>query len=708
MDLPKRVLPHGSPRGSPMATRRRDAEADENVRAWSENPGRLGAVAEWTASLERKKVLGERNGGGDGSGEAASPPQFFSQAKPATSPPSLSCRGEGPYDPKTNYTTPRPEFLRYNPEKRREILLRLEREAEDESSSATSATPTPTPSECVSSGSSVRGGEAELDRADAKEEEIEIPSPRGLDRADAEEEEIEIPSPRGGWARRLLLLLVAAACSCCYIYCMSSSPFPTSQMGLDFAGTTGSVHDASAHQVGSLELRAPTEMMGSHHVFEEATDQTVPNGSENAAQLYGPMGGSRKNFMAIAAMGLADSCPNVPFGEFTCQIGDRAVEDVQNSKEDFQLSELMVATSENAEQLGEVVSLNENVTADSIGSTYTADMVEGESGLVHQEEAGEDHSQHSQQLASMEKTIEQENNEVGYDGEGLENDRLDQATELLEYENPAAAAKAIVAMVKSLWPSIKLHLMEILACFSVAAFAIAAAMLKCFQRSPKGASVSTRRLEQSPLAPNPRLPVLPSPQSVLQPVQLTVPKVEPPVNLKIPTLSPLHKPDLFASFREQVPLPEPIPVSSVNLNNAVQFPLPKQIDSGNRPQKVHQDDAGSARIPDSYSVGRRDIDSSRPPVVALLGEFSLVDASSSRGSSRKGSNEHAGDVAVQEPSVTLRKDVVKMQKETTAIKSPSARKTKKEENAAKVEKKDVTTPTPLRRSNRLLNRVTSP
>uniref|UniRef100_A0A0E0C861 Uncharacterized protein n=1 Tax=Oryza meridionalis TaxID=40149 RepID=A0A0E0C861_9ORYZ len=693
-----------------MATRRMDAEADENLMAWSENPGRAGAVAEWAASPERKKVLGERNGGGDGSGKAASPPPFFSQAKPVTSPPSLSCRGEGPYDPKTNYTTPRPEFLRYNPEKCREILLRLEREAEDESSSATSATPAA--SECVSSGSSVRGGEAELDRADAEEE----------------EKEIEIPSPRGGWARRLLLLLLAVTCSCCYIYCMSSSPFHTSQMGLDFAGTTGSVHDASADQVGSLELRAPTEMMGSlelraptemmgslelraptgsHHVFEEATDQTVPNDSENAAQLYGPRGGSRKDFMATAAMGLADSCPNVPFGEFTCQIGDRTVEDVQNSKEDFQLSELMVATSENAEQLGEVVSLNENVTADSIGSTYTADMVEGGSGLVHQEEAGEDHSQHSQQLASMEKTMEQENEAV-YDGEGLENNRLDQATELLEYENPAAAAKAIVAMVKSLWPSMKLHLMEILVCLSVAAFAIAAAMLKCFQMSPKGASVPTRRLEQPPLAPNPRLPVLPSPQSVLQPVQLTVPKVEPPVNLKIPTLSPLHKPELFASFREQVPLPEPIPVSSVNLNNAVQFPLPRQIDSGNRPQKVHQDDAGSARIPDSYSVGRRDIDSSRPPVVALLGEFSLVDASSSRGSSRKGSNEHAGDVAVQEPSVTLRKDVVKMQKETTAIKSPSARKTKKEENVAKVEKKDVTTPTPLRRSNRLLNRVTSP
>uniref|UniRef100_A0A0E0JP41 Uncharacterized protein n=1 Tax=Oryza punctata TaxID=4537 RepID=A0A0E0JP41_ORYPU len=683
MDLPKRALPQGSPRGNPMATRRRDAEADENVRAWSENPRCVGAVVEWAASPERKKVLGERNGGGDGSGEATSPSPLFSQAKPTTSPPSLSCRGEGPYDPKTNYTTPRPEFLRYNPEKRREILLRLEREAEDdESSSATSATPIA--SESVSSGSSVRGGEAELGRADIEEE-----------------EEIEIPAPRGGWARRLLLLLVAVACSCCYIYCMNSSPFPASEMALNFSGTTGSVHDASAHQVDSLELRAPIEMMGSHHVFEEATDQTVPHDSENAVQLFGPRGSSRRNFMAIAAMGLADSCPNVPFGEFTCQIGDRAVDNVQKSKEDFQLSEqspeVIVAPSENAEQGREIACLDGNVTADSIGSTYTADMEEVESGLVHQEE-GEDDLQHSQQSASMENALEQEN-EIAYDVEGLESDKLDQATELLEYENTAEAAKAIIALIKSLWSSMKLHLMKILACFSVAAFAIAAAMLKYFQRSPKGASLSTRRLEQPPLAPNPGLPVFPSPQSVVQPVQLTIPKVEPPVNLKVPTLSPLHKPDLFASFREQVPLPEPIPESSVNLNSAVQFPLPKQIDSGNRPQKIHQDDAGNARIPDIYTVGRRDIDSSRPPVVALLGEFSLVDASSSRGSSRKGSNDHAGDVAVQEPSVNLRKDVVKMQKEV---------KTKKEENAAKVEKMDATTPTPLRRSNRLLNRVTSP
>ncbi|KAF0910537.1 hypothetical protein E2562_002980 [Oryza meyeriana var. granulata] len=657
MNLPKRVLLQGSPRGSPEATRRRDTESDDNVRAWSQSPRHV--LAEWAASSpERKKVLGERNSEGDGRG-AATPPPPQSQAKPATSPPSLSGRGEGAYDPKTNYTTPRPEFLRYNPEKRREILLRLEREAEDESSSATSGTPAV--SESVSSASSARGEETERDGAN-----------------NVEEEEEEVPAHRSGLARRLFLLLVAMVCTYCYIYCMNSSPFRASEMGLNFAGPTGSVHDvASVHQLDSLGL------------------QIAHQQSEDAVQLYGPRC-SPKNFMAIAAMGLADACPNVTFGEFTCQTGDIGIENAQESSEDYQLSEqapeVIVIPSENVEQSREVASLDGNVIGDSIGTTYTADM-EGEPVLVHQEEQ-EDHLHHSQQLASMEKVLEQEN-EVVDDGEGLEGDKLDRATEPWEeYADTAEAAKAVLAMVKSLWSSMKLHLMEMLPCLSVAAFVVA--LLKYFKRSPKGASVSTRRPEQAPaLAPNPILPVFPSPQSVQQPLQLIVPKVEPPVSLEVPLLSPSHKPDLVASLKETEQLPRPKAEPSVNLDIPVQFSLPKQIGCGNRLQKIQQDDADNA-------VGRREIDSSRPPVVALLGEFSLVDASSSRGSSRNGSNDHAGDVPVQESSVTLRNDVVKMQKESSTIKSPSARRTKKE-----VEKMDAA-PTPLRRSNRLLNRVTSP
>jgi hypothetical protein len=78
----------------------------------------------------RKKVLAEMNCGGDGGGMvAATPPP---QRKQVTSPPSLAGRGAGPYDPKTNYTVPRPEFLRYDPDCHREMLLRLARGPEVE------------------------------------------------------------------------------------------------------------------------------------------------------------------------------------------------------------------------------------------------------------------------------------------------------------------------------------------------------------------------------------------------------------------------------------------------------------------------------------------------------------------------------------------------------------------------------------------------
>ncbi|KAL5222945.1 hypothetical protein ABZP36_027658 [Zizania latifolia] len=653
--------------------RRRDMEGDENVRAWSQSPRRV--VAERAASPpQRKKVLGERNSGGDGRRGAASPPP--SRVKPAMSPPSLSGCGAGTYDPKTNYTTPRPDFLRYNPEKRREILLRLETEVEDESSSSTS--------ELVSSGSSAQVSDTESDGVD---------------------EEEEIPANRGEWARRLFLLLIAVACSCCYIYCMNSSPSPSSEMGLHFVEPNGSVHNSQG-------LRAPIEMMNSDLVLKESTRQIVHRDNENAVQLYGHRG-SPKDFMAIAAMGLAGVCPNVPFGEFTCQIGDRSIENVQKSKEEYplweQAPEIIVVHFENAEQSREVASQGGNVIGDSIGSTRTDDMEEGKSEIAHQEEM-EDLSYHSPQLASLEKALEPEN-EVLDNGEGLEIYKLDQGTEPLEYENTAEAAKAFGAMVKFLSSSMKLHLKEMLACLSVAGAVFA--LLRYFQRTPMSVPVSQHAPPASPaqvpiLAPIPaaKLPVYHSSQSVQlplfrsqQPVQLTVPKEDPPVNLEVPVQLPLPKQEPHVCLKVPVQLPLHKPETFVNLNNPVQFPLPKQ--------KIQQEDADNAKASDGYTLAHREIDSSRPPVVKLLGEFSFVDDGSSSARSRKGSNEHGGNVPVEEPSVSLKKDVTKMQKESRVIKSPSAQRTRKEENAIKVEAADAT-PTPLRRSNRLLNRVTSP
>ncbi|KAG8055291.1 hypothetical protein GUJ93_ZPchr0001g31189 [Zizania palustris] len=674
MDLPKRVLPQGSPRGSPMAVRRRDMETDENVGGWSPSPRRV--VAERAASPQGKKVLGEMNSGGDGGRGAASPPP--SQAKPATSPPSISACGTETYDPKTNYTMPRPDFLRYNPEKRREILLRLEREAEHESSSSTSGTAV---SELVSSGSSGQVSDTESDGVG----------------------EEEIPSNQGGRARRLFLLLIAVACSCCYIYCMNSSTPPSSEMGHNLDGPNGSVHN-------SLGLRSPIEMMGSNRVFEEATSQIVHRNSENAVQINGHLG-YPINFIAVATMGLSNVCPNVPFGEFACQIGDMSIDNVQQTQEDYQrsaqASEMIAVPFENAEQSHEVANLGGNVIGYSIGYTHTADMEEGKSEIAHLEEM-EDLSDHSLQLAPLEKALEPEK-EVLDDGQGLESDNLDQGAEPLEYENTAEAAKAIGAMMKFLWSSMKLPLKEMLACLCLAGLVFA--LLAYFQSSPKSAPVSQHTPAVSPaklpiLAPNQaaKLPVYHSSQSVHlfrseQPVQLTVPKEEAPVNLEVPVQSPLPKLDSFVSLKVPVQLPLPKPKSFAILNIPVQLTLPKQ--------KNQQEDADNARSSDGYTLAHSDTDSSRPPAVELLAEFSLVDDNSSRGRARKGSNEHGGNVPVAEPSVSLRKDVIKMQKESSLIKSPSARRTRKEEHAIKLEKTDATS-TPLRRSNRLLKRVTSP
>jgi hypothetical protein len=111
----------GSRRRSPRAST--PAGADEN--ADPTHPSLAGNV-----SPLRKKVLAEMNCGGDGGGMvAATPPP---QRKHVPSPPSLAGRGAGPYDPKTNYTEPRPEFLRYDPDCHREMLLRLARGPEVE------------------------------------------------------------------------------------------------------------------------------------------------------------------------------------------------------------------------------------------------------------------------------------------------------------------------------------------------------------------------------------------------------------------------------------------------------------------------------------------------------------------------------------------------------------------------------------------------
>lgn len=390
-------------------------------------------------------------------------------------------------------------------------------------------------------------------------------------------------------------------------------------------------------------------MMGLEDEPEADIGQIEHRDSGDRILLHGP-GGSRSNFIAVAMMGLADACPNVPFGEFSCQVGDESSDNVDALKEDSEIAKLksealVIGSFENAEE--------------------SSDMEEDKLGLVHREK-GEDNSEHS-----MEKVMESESEKV-------END--DRELRSLEYENTAEAAKELLHMMKKFWSAVQPHLLKVLACLSVACLSVAGFVTAMLKYSKRSRNVNVPMSKRIPSAPPARVPIL-APHNIAQPpvfhseqpVQRAMPNQEPSSGLELPVQSLLAKRD-----------------PSVSLN------VPS-VGQRNHDQKLQQANAGIVRASDV--MDHKDIDKSKPPVVQLLGEFSYVDTGSSRGRSVKDSNQHGGDITVQE-SVPSRKDVVRMQKEPDNIQSPGVQSARKKGDAAEEEKIDAT-PTPLRRSSRL-------
>jgi len=276
------------------------------------------------------------------------------------------------------------------------------------------------------------------------------------------------------------------------------------------------MHDVGVHEVFSL---GPVDMMmGLEDEPEADMGQTVYRDSEDGILSHGP-GGSATNFMAVAMMGLADACPHVPFGEFSCQIGD---ENVDVLKEDSEIGKLK---SEGV--------ISRDVSDDSFGSTYSYDtsMEEDKLGSVHQER-GEDDSDHS-----IEKIMESGSVKVEDDDKELH--------AALEYGNTAEAAKEVVHMVKKFWSAVQPHLLKMLAFLSLAGFVTA--MLKYSQRSR---NVNVPKSKRIPSAPPARVPIL-APHSIGQPPafhseqpdQRTIPKQEPSSCSELPVQSLLPKPD---------------------------------------------------------------------------------------------------------------------------------------------------------------------
>uniref|UniRef100_A0A0A9D5Z3 Uncharacterized protein n=1 Tax=Arundo donax TaxID=35708 RepID=A0A0A9D5Z3_ARUDO len=328
---------------------------------------------------------------------------------------------------------------------------------------------------------------------------------------------------------------------------MNPTPFPVhSEDGFDFVGPVGGMYGAGDHELDSLGLLGQLYMMGPEDMLEETTSEILHSDSEDVIRPYDQRS-SPENLMSVAMMGLAYICPNVPLGEFACQIEDKINE---------QKAAVLMGSFENADQSSKVGCLGGNISCDSIGSTstHTTDMEEGSSGLVH-EEKGEDYpNPFVPQLVSMEKAMEPASGKLD-DIKGLESEGLDLDTELWQYENTAEAAKAICSAVKFLWSAMEPHLLQILPCLSIAGFV--AAMLKYFQSAREITAPTPQHMPSKSPAEVPvlvphqdaQLPESPSPGSVLlpvyssqQPVQLTVSKQDPSGRLEIPkTVHLVHK-----------------------------------------------------------------------------------------------------------------------------------------------------------------------
>ncbi|XWS12008.1 hypothetical protein CRYUN_Cryun37aG0053300 [Craigia yunnanensis] len=153
-----------------------------------------------------------------------------------------------PYDPLTNYLSPRPQFLRYNPSRRKEIFLRLEME-EKEGDDGLS----------VSSTSSFDSNKADGDEPDtvSSDKEFGDESRSLLEQEDEEfdiesDEEAEEAEEEIGWSLRrtlkYLLLLVVLVLTTSYISSMNS---PTSARA--FEGLTLGYQKFQNHLYGIVE-----------------------------------------------------------------------------------------------------------------------------------------------------------------------------------------------------------------------------------------------------------------------------------------------------------------------------------------------------------------------------------------------------------------------------------------------------------------------
>ncbi|XVE52012.1 hypothetical protein DITRI_Ditri02bG0086300 [Diplodiscus trichospermus] len=349
------------------------------------------------ASFPRKKILAERNeslGSNSSNTYLSKTPNLDSKPSPKTVPkaspktsPNLDPKGTtkepssqktplsynsrdetpspGPYDPLTNYLSPRPQFLRYNPSRRKEIFLRLEMEDnEGDNELSVSSTASFDPKKAASDEADIvhtdnsslassfsqedeEFGDESWNILEQEDEELDIGSDEEA------EEEVEW-SLRGVLKHMLLLVLLVLTTS--YISSMNSPTRPR-----DFQGLTLGYQTTQNHSHGIVEsvefgykfFHGKQEQLGLNRsiVYEVVEEKMAEN----------------INTGEIVSVGLEDR--NVEFEEI--------VEEVKkDEKSEAACGEEFIESVQASDQFAEDVGVQEKETVEKIEVEKAEDVKE--------------------------------------------------------------------------------------------------------------------------------------------------------------------------------------------------------------------------------------------------------------------------------------------------------------------------------------------
>lgn len=327
------------------------------------------------ATLPKKKILAERN---EASGSMLSDAHFSKTPQDAKSPADVGINGsdgplcrttplsyrasesEGddqnsvpdsssrPYDPLTNYLSPRPKFLRYNPNRRREIFLLKENEIEDGNGRLSIGRSVSFESQNASDEDGARDTSSQGGSVQPEDEEIV-----------EDEEDIEEEEEQRGWSLKgvlnTLFVFVLLVLSTSYISSMNS-PSPTPSPAME---AIEGIKD------GYLKIQS--------HIFGAASVKGLEDGLSQAIE------GVQNGYLKIQShMFGATSVKNSESGsEFMEQQEDRKmglIEANQGAVEGEVAGDENGGVAEETDELGQVVELqqgeeNEDLCGREMGKT---------------------------------------------------------------------------------------------------------------------------------------------------------------------------------------------------------------------------------------------------------------------------------------------------------------------------------------------------